>query len=119
MNKLDKIHEHMTQGEPPADSFNRKEYGDQVLCLRVKDLRRLGELDEGVEIIKIMEAPRPRSPYELPYDWIPHPREVPVYLHIRHPFCVRCPPGSIMVIEDFDEFQKRFAELEQKYGPVP
>jgi hypothetical protein len=117
--KLDKIHEYMTgplrtgQGE-----FDPRIKGDQVICIRVKNLRRLAELPENVEIIKLLSFPRPRNYYDVPDDWIPQPREIPVYLHIQHPFCVRCPPGGVMAIEDFDEFLKRFKELESQYGPL-
>lgn len=112
--------------------------GEQAIKVQFWELRRLHEIPETVEILAVLpDLPRkvelayvdggnPRRPvpiqiYNEPLrsEWIPHPKPLTInarclYIHVQHRYCFRgTEQGSPLVIEELDEFLKRFKDIEQ------
>lgn len=116
--------------------------GEQALRIYPNELRRLHEIPEEVDILKILpEIPvapatvhvdRAGQPGygasvreyrwydELPREWVPHPHQKItstrcLYIHIQHRYCFRGPEqGQVLTIENLDAFLKRFDELRRQ-----
>lgn len=90
-----------------------KGYGEEVVRVPVRELRRLGELPPDVTIVRILhraEEPNPRVPHEWMSTGTPLPGTV-LYLHIQHRLCVRAPVRSYLMISELQEFLTRYKEL--------
>lgn len=111
MDRLDKMGEALLK-HPETDLSG---VGNQIISIESSDLRRLADLPIDVEIVRTV--PPPDRVYDVPISWtVPRPDQT--FLYIRHRFCFRCAPGQIMCTEPFDQFLRRFKELEKQYGLV-
>lgn len=80
--------------------------GDQVIKVEMWELRRLNELSPEIRIVSALppwNAPRPTP-------WIPNPIPQPVYLRVRHRYCLRLNPGQLLTYDRFDSFLKSFED---------
>lgn len=116
--------------------------GEQALRIYPDELRRLHEIPEEVDILKVLpEIPTaPATVHvdragqlgygasvreyrwydELPREWIPHPKQGVIYarclyIHIQHRYCFRgTEHGQVLTIERLDDFLKKFKELRRQ-----
>ena len=86
--------------------------GEEALVVLLGNIRRLNELPADVEIVRVL--PPPKHINEYGPEWVsrqaPFP---PLYLHIRHRYCVRVPISAPLMYDHLDNFLKRYRELAQ------
>lgn len=87
--------------------------GECILKIDAAELRDIAELSDEVEIVAVY--PPPNSTYIPGYaiDKFPHivaDKEF-AYIHIRSRYAVRRPPGTPLMIDEFEKFLENWNSL--------
>lgn len=89
--------------------------GEEALRIPLADMRLLGELPADVEVVRVLPPPRALSGMEYGTDWIAGDKSFPdLFLHIRHRFCVRAPPGTQLCYGYLQHFLERYNDLKRQ-----
>jgi hypothetical protein len=91
-------------------------YGEEVLCIPVREVRRLCELPIDVVIARVAPPPPAhRGSYAMEWMATGSPTadyiDPAVYLVIQHRYCQRSTPGMVLTVGSLDGFLERYHEL--------
>ena len=88
--------------------------GEEVIRIPLTEIRQLAALPADVEIVASLRSPERRGE-----GWTAGGEGAPppcLWLHIRHRYCIRTPPGGVLPWTEFEVFLSRYWSLAAREG---
>lgn len=84
--------------------------GDQALRVPLEMIRSIARLPADVRIVAVL----PQYGSKGPTAWSPTAGPTPLFLHIRHRYCMRLRPGDVLCHQHIDDFMYTYADMRRQ-----